>query len=122
MSATTAYESLEDLVTATLADFARCGIDSLAKLALLEAAWSQSLQAEIPESTALCLQGHSAETLRILLEQLVMAGLLERDGDGYRLSENPLYSPTLTRLRTFWSDRELHARAAPLLRYRSSTH
>lgn len=123
MTAIGAYESLDDLVTATLADFARCGIDSLTKLSLLEAAWNRAVMVETPDGYAVCLGGGaSADALRAPLDQLAASGLLVRDGDCYRLSDNPLHRPTLLRLRAFWSDRELHARAAPLLRYRLTAH
>ncbi len=119
MSALVSYGSLDDLVSASLADFARCGIDCLTKLELLEAAWSRAAALETPDGYARCLgRADSPEALRVHLDQLAASGLLVRDGDCYHLTDSPAYGLTLTRLRAFWSDRELHARAAPLLRYR----
>jgi hypothetical protein len=115
----TTYGSLDDLVTATLADFARCGIDCLTKLALLEAAWNHTVAPETPDGYALCLGCSDApETLRLYLDQLAASGLLICEGDCYRLTDSPTYGMTLSHLQAFWSNRELHARAAPLLRYR----
>jgi hypothetical protein len=119
MSAFASYGSLDDLVSATLADFARSGIDCLTKLELLEAAWSHTVARETPDGYALCLGClDTPEALRVHLDQLASSGLLVREGDCYRLTDSPAHGTTLTRLRAFWSDRELHARAAPLLRYR----
>ena len=118
MSVFAAYGSLDDLVSATLADFAGCGIDCLTKLELLEAAWSHTAAQQTPDGYALCLgRPDPPETLRVHLDQLAASGLLVREGDCYRLTDSPAYGTTLTRLRAFWSDRELHARAAPLLRF-----
>ena len=103
-AASTSYGSLDDLVTASLADFALSGIDCLTKLSLLEAAWNNAVLTEAAEGAA--------------LEQLAAAGLLVREGAVYRLTDSPLHRQTLARLRDFWSDPVLHSRAAAQLRYR----
>lgn len=113
------YGSLDDLVVATLADFAECGIDCLTKLALLEAAWGLASSLETQDAFALALSGAATtDAIRAQLEQLMESGLLVYDGTGYRLTSNPALGRTLSRLHAFWSDRDLHSRAAPLLRYR----
>jgi hypothetical protein len=114
-----AYHSLDELVTATLADFTDCGIDCLTKLALLEAAWNQASAAATQEALVVALEGRvSSEMILLQLQQLTNAGLLTYDGSCYHLTENPAYLDRLRRLRAFCADPELRARAAPLLRYR----
>ena len=125
MSTPAAYGSLDDLVTATLADFALHGIDDSAKLTLLESAWNSPSLCGTVDQYALAL-GRPAppDAVRAHLEQLVALGLLVRDGDPelptvrYHLTESPLQRQTLARLFTVWSHPALRARAAAQLRYR----
>lgn len=114
-----AYGSLDELVTASLADFADCGIDCFTKLTLLEAAWTATIHAETIDAFFAALNGAaSANDINQQLSQLVECGIMISDGGSYRLSETPTAHLTLNKLRAFWSDRELRYRAAPLLRYR----
>ena len=125
MSTPAAFGSLDDLINASLADFARCGIDCSAKLSLLESAWNSPARCVTLEQYTLLL-GRSAtpESARAHLEQLVAQGFFVRDDDSvlptgrYRLTDNPFCQQTLARLRGFWSDPALRARAAAQLRYR----
>ncbi|MBV9849235.1 MAG: hypothetical protein JO250_06060 [Armatimonadetes bacterium] len=125
MSAPAAYGSLDDLVTATLADFARCGIDSSFKLSLLESAWnSPVLGGTVDQYTLVLGRAATRDGVRAHLEQLVALGLLVREGDSalptarYRLTDSPLQRQTLSRLFDAWSHPALRARAAAQLRSR----
>ena len=125
MSAPAAFGSLDDLVTATLADFALNGIDSSTKLSLLESVWNSPTLCGTVDQYALAL-GRPAppDLVRAQLEQLVTLGLLVRDGDPdqptvlYHLTDSLPQRQTLTRLFTVWSHPALRARAAAQLRYR----
>ena len=121
----TPFGSLDDLVTATLADFARSGIDNSVKLSLLESVWNSPTLCGTVDQYAMAL-GRPAppDAVRAQLEQLVTLGLLVRVGDPslptvrYHLTDSPLQRQTLSRLFTAWSHPALRARAAAQLRYR----
>ena len=125
MSASAAFGSLDDLVTATLADFARYGIDTSAKLSLLESAWNNAASGITVDQYALVLgRASTRASVCAHLEQLVVLGLLVRDGEfglattRYHLTDSPLQRETLARLFAAWSHPALRARAAALLHYR----
>ena len=122
MSAPSSYGSLDDLVTATLADFARCGVDSSAKLSLLESAWNSPLLDGTVDQYMLALgRAATPDSVRAQLEQLVALGLFVREGDAanarYRLTDSPRQRQALARLFDAWSHPSLRARAAARLRY-----